>query len=137
MTHAAIERHDSRSERLLDRPVRRHYSTMAKAVLAAIDEERTDLALGHVRRMWLYAEDGTRQSHTYRELAGEGLRWAQWYRWAGVAQGEVVFIGLPMGIEYIGALLGCILLGALPCTVPFGTDLEASAGALNNTVAAY
>ena len=137
MTHAVIQRHDCRSDQLLDKPVRRHYSTMAAAILAAIDEEHTDLTLGRVRRMWLYAEDGTRTSHTYRELASEGLRWAHWYRWAGVAQGEVVFIGLPMGIDYIGALLGCILLGALPCTVPFGTDLEASAGALNNTVAAY
>jgi acyl-CoA synthetase (AMP-forming)/AMP-acid ligase II len=137
MIHTAIQRHNRPSDQPLDRPVRRHYSTMAEAILAAIDEEQTDLALGHVRRMWVYAEDGTRQSLTYRELASEGLRWAQWYRWAGVAQGEVVFIGLPMGVDYIGALLGCILLGALPCTVPFGTDVEASAGALNNTVAAY
>jgi len=117
--------------------MRRYYSTIAEAILAAIDEEQTDLALGHIRRMWLYAEDGTRTSRTYRELASEGLRWARWYRSSGLAQGEVVFIGMPMGVDYIGAVLGCILLGAYPCTVPFGTDVESSSGALNNTVAAY
>ncbi len=137
MTHTALQRYDFQSEPLVETPVRRHYSTMAEAILAAIDEEKADLKLGHVRRIWLYAEDGTRTSYTYRELASEGLRWAQWYRSAGVTQGEVVFIGLPMGVDYIGALLGCVLLGALPCTVPFGTDVEASAGPLNNTVAAY
>ena len=106
MAHTAIQRDDWQSDQFLDSHERRHYPTMAEAILAALDEEQTDLALGHVRRMWLYAEDGTRTGQTYRELAGEGLRWAQWYRWAGVAQGEVVFIGLPMGADYIGAMLG-------------------------------
>jgi acyl-CoA synthetase (AMP-forming)/AMP-acid ligase II len=110
---------------------------MVEAILHALDESGTELAQGSPRRVWLYGDDGSRTSYSHRELAEEGLRWANWYRSRGACKGAVVFIGLPMGIEYVGALVGCILLGIYPCTVPFGTDAEASAGALNNTLCAY
>jgi acyl-CoA synthetase (AMP-forming)/AMP-acid ligase II len=114
----------------------RRLPTMADAVLCALDEKEEATAVGQLRRVWIYADDGTRTSYVHRELAEEGMRWANWYRSLCVCRGEVVFIGLPMGLEYVGAVLGCILLGIPHCTVPFGTDPQASAGALNNTLSA-
>lgn len=118
-------------------PDRRQFATMADAVCSALDDECADQASGRARCVRLYDDAGTLTSHSFAELAREGLRWAHWFRRAGVRRNEVVFLGLPMGIDYIGALLGCIVLGIVPCTVPFGTDPQSSNGALNTTLGAF
>jgi acyl-CoA synthetase (AMP-forming)/AMP-acid ligase II len=115
----------------------RNFQTMAEAILDALDNAAIDQAADAARRVWIYGDDGARTSYLYAELAQAGLCWAHWYRRSGICRGDVVFIGLPMSIDYIGALLGCILLGVSPCTVPFGTDPQGSNGALNNTVSAF
>lgn len=111
--------------------------TTTDAVLTALMERVDDQRSDRVAHVWLYDDEGSCTRRTHAELSEEGLRWSHWYRRAGVREGDVVFIGLPIGWDYIGALLGSILLGACPCTVPLGSETRISSGAVNNTLSAY
>ena len=114
----------------------RKLQTMAEAVLgpaappAGGDGEP-------VRHVWLYDDQGEVSRKSHVQLCDDALRWAGWFRRAGIRQGEIVFIGLPTGWDYIGALLGCIVSGIHPCTVPLGCEREISGGALHNTLGAF
>jgi acyl-CoA synthetase (AMP-forming)/AMP-acid ligase II len=113
--------------------LRRRFPTMTAAILASLEPRDVPAST----RLWIYDDNGERASYTYQEITLEGLRWAAWYRSVGCVKGDVIFIGLPTGLEHIGALLGSILLGVIPCTVPLGTDEQVSQGSLHHTSAAY
>jgi len=110
---------------------------MAEAILDTSSDVPANGQPRPNRSVWLYDDSGKVTRKTYAEVREEALGWAGWFRQVGVRRGQVVFIGLPTGWDYLGALFGSIVSGIVPCTVPLGAEPEVSNGALHNTTGSY
>jgi acyl-CoA synthetase (AMP-forming)/AMP-acid ligase II len=73
---------------------------------------------GSQHRMTFVSDAGCDGSLTYRELAEQALFHAGALRELGVRENDIVMLALPASVAHVTAMMGCVLTGALPCTVP-------------------
>jgi acyl-CoA synthetase (AMP-forming)/AMP-acid ligase II len=69
------------------------------------------------------------------ELINEALKWSHLFAYRGVMPGDPVLLATTLNKEYVAALCGAILYGAIPCTVA-APNGQTSGGKLNGLMAA-
>ncbi|PPK46407.1 acyl-CoA synthetase (AMP-forming)/AMP-acid ligase II [Trinickia symbiotica] len=73
---------------------------------------------GAERAIVFVDESGAENAVQYRDLAQRALAVCSGLLALGARENDLVLIALPASIDYAGLLLGCVLAGMLPCTVP-------------------
>ncbi|MFM0738663.1 AMP-binding protein [Paraburkholderia xenovorans] len=76
--------------------------------------------------MTFVSDAGRDESISYRELAEQAFLHAGALRELGVRENDIVMLALPASVAHVTAMMGCILSGALPCTVPMPARRMAS-----------
>ncbi|MFB3301767.1 AMP-binding protein [Pseudomonas sp. AMR01] len=86
---------------------------MIDAILSALDNPQHSAP----QRITVIEESGEEKSISYEELAQQALAVSSALLEFGVARKDLVLLALPASIDQLVLLTGCILIGALPCTV--------------------
>ncbi|WP_394843518.1 AMP-binding protein [Pendulispora brunnea] len=73
---------------------------------------------GAARRITFVAESGHDSSTSYADLMQLALARCAALRELDVHEHDLVMLAYPSSEEYLGLLLGCILAGVVPCTMP-------------------
>lgn len=73
---------------------------------------------GATHRMAFIDDAGNEAGITYRRFAEAVFREAGALRELGVRENDMVMLALPASVEHAVAMMACVMIGALPCTVP-------------------
>ena len=87
--------------------------TMIDAILCALDNPPQST----VRQITVIEENGEEKSISYAALAQQALAISSALTELGVVRNDLVILALPASIDHLLLLTGCVLIGALPCTV--------------------
>ncbi|WP_323122561.1 AMP-binding protein [Burkholderia alba] len=88
----------------------------ASTILRLIDALECDRGSRH--RMTFVDDAGADTSISYRALAEQTFLRAGALRELGVRDNDLVMLALPASVEHVVTMMACVMLGALPCTVP-------------------
>ncbi|TPG65667.1 AMP-binding protein [Pseudomonas arsenicoxydans] len=86
---------------------------MIDAILSALDNPQQSA----MRKITVIEESGEEKSISYGALAQQALAVSSALLELGVARNDLVILALPASIDQLLLLTGCVLIGALPCTV--------------------
>jgi acyl-CoA synthetase (AMP-forming)/AMP-acid ligase II len=95
--------------------------SMIDAILSAVENPQQ----GAERLITVIEESGEEKSISYAALAQKALSTAAALTGLGVRGNDLVILALPASIDQLLLLTGCVLAGALPCTVPLPGRLMA------------
>jgi acyl-CoA synthetase (AMP-forming)/AMP-acid ligase II len=89
-------------------------SPLIDGLLAMLERE----SAGGARSICFVDESGQEKVMRYGELVQLALTMSAALVALGARENELVLLALPAGAEHASAMLGCVLAGTLPCTVP-------------------
>jgi acyl-CoA synthetase (AMP-forming)/AMP-acid ligase II len=90
-----------------------HCVSTTRRLLESLDSN----AISH-HGMTFVDDAGNDERISYRELAEQALLHAGALRELGIRENDLVMLALPASVAHVSMLMGCVVLGALPCTVP-------------------
>ncbi|PRH04953.1 AMP-binding protein [Burkholderia gladioli] len=90
------------------------FDSMIDAILAAAEHPDTH----RPALLAVIEDDGQERSLDYEVFAHRALAACAALHEMGVRQRDLVILALPTSVDHLLALAGCVLLGAMPCTVP-------------------
>ncbi|MBO7783122.1 AMP-binding protein [Burkholderia pseudomallei] len=92
----------------------RDSSPLIERLLAPLAEGRNCRAHG----VGTLDESGIERVLSYRQLSEAGLRMSAALNALGARAGDLALVALPATGDYLALLVGCVLSGVVPCTVP-------------------
>ncbi|AOJ82039.1 AMP-binding protein [Burkholderia savannae] len=92
----------------------RDSSSLIDKLLAPLGEGRICRAHG----IGTLDESGIEHVLSYRQLSEAGLRMSAALNALGARAGDLALLALPATNDYLALLVGCVLSGVVPCTVP-------------------
>jgi acyl-CoA synthetase (AMP-forming)/AMP-acid ligase II len=92
----------------------RECSSLIEKLLNPLEDDGTDLSHG----IGTFDERGAEHFMSFRQLSKAGLHTSAALNALGVQVGDLVLLALPASADYLGLLIGCVLSGVVPCTVP-------------------